>query len=129
VFYLDDILVYSKTFEEHLVHLDTVIGRLTKAGFTLNAAKCHFRLEEVQFLGRRIDKNGVSADPDRIEATVHYQAPRNCKQLRQFLGTCNFHSRFIVGYTNYVDPFCRATKARNEVGMDRREARRFLEAT
>jgi hypothetical protein len=104
VFYSDDILVYSKTFQDHLVHLDTVISRLTEAGFTLNIAKCHFCLDEVKFLGHRIDKTGVSADPQRIEVILHYPAPRNCKQLRQFLGTCNFHSRFIVGYANFVAP-------------------------
>jgi transposase InsO family protein len=104
VFYIDDILIYSKTFEEHLHHLDTVIGKLTGAGFTLNAAKCHFCREEVKFLGHRIDKAGVSADPDRVEAIRNYPAPRNTKQLRQFLGICNFHSRFIVGYANYIAP-------------------------
>jgi hypothetical protein len=104
VFYCDDILVHSRTFKEHLTHLDTVIGRLTKAGFTLNAEKCKFCLEEVKFLGHRIDKTGVSADPGRIEAILHYPAPRNSKQLRQFLGTCNFHNRFIIGYANYTAP-------------------------
>jgi transposase InsO family protein len=104
VFYIDDILIHSRTFGEHLKHLDTVIGRLTRAGFTLNAAKCHFCKGEVQFLGHRIDKYGITADPDRIAATLEYPAPRNSKQLRQFLGTCNFHSRFIVGYANYTAP-------------------------
>jgi hypothetical protein len=104
VFYADNILVHSQTFEEHLVHLDTVISKLTKAGFTLNATKCHFCMAEVKFLGHRIDKTDVSADPDCIKAILNYPALRNCKQLRQFLGTCNFHSRFIVGYADYVPP-------------------------
>jgi hypothetical protein len=89
--YVDDILIHSKTFEEHLYHLDTVISKLTRAGFTLNATKCHF-CREVKFLGHRIDKTGVSADPDRIEAIQNYPAPKNSKQLRQFLGICNFQS-------------------------------------
>jgi hypothetical protein len=104
VCYCDDILIHSKSFQEHLVHLDIVIGRLTKAGFTLNAAKCRFCRDEVKFLGHRIDKTGVSADPERISAILNYPAPRNRKQLRQFLGTCNFHSRFIAGYANYTAP-------------------------
>jgi transposase InsO family protein len=82
--------------------LDTVIGKLTKAGFTLNAAKCRFCREEVKFLGHRINRTGVSADPERIEAILNYPEPKNSKQLRQFLGICNFHSRFIVGYANYT---------------------------
>jgi hypothetical protein len=102
VFYVDDIQLHSRTFEEHFIHFDTVIGIFTKAGFTLNAAKCHFCLEAVKLLGRCIDQTGVSADPDLIEVILHYPAPRNCKQLRQFLGTCNFHRHFIVGYADYI---------------------------
>jgi hypothetical protein len=104
VFYVDDILVHSYTFEEHLVHLDTVIHRLTKAGFTLNVMKCCFYQEEVKFPGHCINKTGVSAGPDRFLTILNYPLPKNCKQLRQFLGTCNFHSRFNVGYANYVAP-------------------------
>jgi hypothetical protein len=104
VFYVDDILIYSKTFDEHMKHIDAVLGKLTKAGFTINAKKCRFCREEVKFLGHRIDRTGVSADPDRVAAILNYPEPRNSKQLRQFLGTCNFHSRFIVGYANYVAP-------------------------
>jgi hypothetical protein len=86
-------------------HIDSVLAKLTKAGFTINAKKkCRFCKEEVKFLGHRIDRTGVSADPERIAAILHYPASRNARQLRQFLGTCNFHSRFIAGYANYVEP-------------------------
>jgi transposase InsO family protein len=104
VFYVDDLLLFSPTFEEHLRHIDIVIGKLTKAGFTINAAKCRFCQTEVKFLGHKINQTGVSADPDRVTAIQKYPVPRNAKQLRQFLGTCNFHNRFIVGYANYVAP-------------------------
>jgi hypothetical protein len=103
VFYIDDILIYSKSFEEHLIHFDTVTGKLTWAGFTLNINKCHFCKEEVKFLGHSIDRTGVYMDPERVE-DICYPAPQNCKQLRQFLGICNFHSRFIVGCANYTAP-------------------------
>jgi hypothetical protein len=56
----------------------------------------------MKFLGHRINKGGVSADPERIAAILRYPIPRNCKQLRQFLGVCNFHICFIVGYANYA---------------------------
>jgi hypothetical protein len=102
--YVDDILVYSKSFEEHLVHLETVIKKLTAAGFTLNAAKCKFCITEVKFLGHIISHAGVAAESSRINAILNYPAPRNQKQLRQFLGTCNFHNRFILKYSEYVAP-------------------------
>jgi hypothetical protein len=104
VFYIDDILIHSKTLDEHLIHLDTVLDRLTRAGFTINVAKCRFCREEVKFLGHVINRTGVSADPDRVQAILNYPIPRNSKQLRQFLGTCNFHSRFILGYADYIAP-------------------------
>jgi hypothetical protein len=104
VHYIDDLLIHSKTFEEHVKHLHIVLSKLTRAGFTLNSKKCKFCCNEIKFLGHRIDKLGVSADPDRVEAILNYPVPRNSKQLRQFLGTCNFHSRFVVSYAEYTAP-------------------------
>ncbi|PNF24082.1 hypothetical protein B7P43_G04703 [Cryptotermes secundus] len=81
-----------------------------KAGFTINAKKCRFCIDEVRFLGHRIDRTGVSADLDRVQSILNYPALRYTKQLRQFLGTCNFHSRFIIGYANYVAPLTPLSK-------------------
>jgi hypothetical protein len=131
VFYVDDILIYSRTFDEHMMHLNAVLGRLTKAGFTINANKCRFCRGEVKFLGHRIDRTGVSADPDRVAAILKYPEPRNSKQLRQFLGTCNFHSRFIIGYANYIAPLtpllkegakCRWTQEARDAFLKLRES-------
>jgi hypothetical protein len=68
IFYVDDIIVHSKTFEEHLIHLDTVTGKLCKAGFTINVPKCQFCMKEVKFLGHCISKTRVTADPERINS-------------------------------------------------------------
>jgi hypothetical protein len=102
VFYVDELLKHSKSFEEHLTHLDIVIRKLTKAGFTLNAAKCRFCRDEVKLLDHHFDRTGVPAVPDRVAAILNCLAPRNSKQLRQFLGMFNFHSRFVADYTNHV---------------------------
>jgi hypothetical protein len=104
VYYVDDILIHSRSFNEHLRHIDIVMHKLTQAGFTVNAAKCQFCQTEITFLGHRITQTGVSADPARVEAILNYPPPRNQKQLRQFLGTCNFHHRFIVNYADYIAP-------------------------
>jgi hypothetical protein len=90
VSYIDDILIHSPTIKAYLRHPDTILGKLTRAGFTTNAKKGCFCREDVKFLGHRIDRTGVSADPDRLQAILHYPAPRNSNQLRPFLGTCNF---------------------------------------
>lgn len=90
-----DITVQSSTYELHLEHLKTVFGRLTAAGFTINAGKCNFCRTEICPL---------APDRQRIKAVLSYPAPKNQRQLRQFLGVCNYHHRFIINYASYVAP-------------------------
>jgi hypothetical protein len=104
VSYVDDIVVFSRNLGEHMQHLDTILGRLTRAGFNINASKYKFCQKKISFLGHEISQTGVSADPQRTAAILNYPVPRNQKELRQFLGTCNFHRRFIVNYSQYVAP-------------------------
>jgi len=94
--YVDDIVIFSKTFEEHLKHIDLIFNKLTTAGFTTNALKCKFCQPQMNFLGNVIGPEAISADPQRIAAILSYPAPRNQKQLRQFLGTCGFHHKFLI---------------------------------
>jgi hypothetical protein len=102
--YVDDIVCHSKSFNLHLEHLNTVLRKLTEAGFTINASKCKFGTAEVSFLGHVINERGVTPCPKRIEAIQSYPPPKNQKQLRQFLGVCNYHHRFIIGYADCVAP-------------------------
>jgi hypothetical protein len=102
--YVDDIVVYSYTYEDHIKHLDTVLVKLTTAGFTINIDKCDFCKQEIKFLGHVISDKQLKVDLERIAAILNYPAPRNQKQLRQLLGTCNYHHRFIINYANYVAP-------------------------
>jgi hypothetical protein len=102
--YVDDLLIHSTSFSDHMEHLDRVFHKLTTARFTINASKCHFCKPEVKFLGHIICDKTVKADPDRIEAILRYPVPRNQKQLRKFLGVCNFHQQFILNYASYVEP-------------------------
>ena len=112
--YVDDIIVYSNTYEEHIKHLDAVIGKLTTAGFTINIDKCNFCKQEIKFLGHVVSDKQVKVDPERIAAILNYPAPRNQKQLRQFLGTCNYHHRFIINYASYVAPLLGLLKKGNK---------------
>ena len=99
-------MTYSYTqvcFEDHL-HLGTVLGKLTKAGFTINANKCSFCKSQIKFLGHVISSEALLPDMDRIKAILSYPPPRNQKQLRRFLGICNFHQQFIPNYAHFVSP-------------------------
>ena len=96
--YVDDLLVHSASFSDHLDHLDRVFHNLTAGGFTINASKCNFCKPEIKFIGHIICDKTVKADPERIEAILRYPVPKNKKQMRKFLGVCNFHQPFILNY-------------------------------
>jgi len=102
--YVDIILIFSHDFDQHMEHLETVLNRLTSAGFTINARKCSFCKPKIKFLGHIVSRENLRPDPQRIEAILNYPAPRNQKQLRSFLGICGFHQRFIINYASYVAP-------------------------
>ena len=102
--YVDDIVLHSSEFDDRLATLDSVLNKLTSAGFTINASKCHFCRPEIKFLGYIISDRTIRPDLRRIEAILSYPTPKNQKQLRKFLGACNFHHQFIVNYAEYVAP-------------------------
>jgi len=102
VMYVDDLL-HSSNLTEHLHHIDLVLDELTSAGFTVNAAMCQYCKAEIKFLGHVIS-DGVKAGRERIEAILRYPVPKNQRQLRKFLGMCNFLQHFILNYASYVEP-------------------------
>jgi hypothetical protein len=101
---VNDINVYWNTYDEHIIHLDAVLGKLTMAVFTITISKCDFCKQEIKILGHVVSDKKVKVDADRIAAILNYPIPLNQKQLRQFLGTTNYHHRFIINYSDYVAP-------------------------
>jgi hypothetical protein len=99
--YVDDLLIHSSSFSDHMEHLDRVLHKLTTAGFTINGSKRNVCKSEIQFLGHIICDKTVKVDPERIQAILRYPVPKNQKQ---FLDICNFHQQFIVNYASYVEP-------------------------
>ncbi len=102
--YLDDVLVYSSTFEGHLVRLETVLQRLREAGLKVKVEKCHFLQSEVKFLGHVVSAQGVSTDPDKVSAVNQWPVPNTLKELRSFLGFCSYYRRFIEGFSKVAGP-------------------------
>lgn len=80
--YLDDLLVYSSTFEGHLVRLESVLQRLREAGLKVKVEKCHFLQSEVKFLGHVVSAQGVSTDPDKVSAVKQWPVPNTLKELQ-----------------------------------------------
>lgn len=102
--YLDDILVYSSTFEDHLTRLQTVLQRLRETGLKVKVEKCHFLQSSVRFLGHQISAEGIGTDPDKIAAVRQWPVPTTVKELRSFLGFCSYYRRFLHGFSQLAGP-------------------------
>ena len=95
VAYLEDIVIFSRTLEEHLAHLDEVLGRLALAHLKVKPRKCEFLKKEVHYLGHRVSAEGILPDDGKIEAVKAWPVPRNPGELRRFLGFVSFYRRFV----------------------------------
>ena len=102
--YVDDILVFSNSFKEHLQHLEQIFCRLTSAGLTLKPSKCSFALSSVKYLGHVLTKDGIQVDVSKTDAVRSFPVPRNQKELRSFLGLCNYYRKFVKGYSKITNP-------------------------
>lgn len=108
--YLDDILIYSDTYEDHVTHVSKVLERLIEAGLFLDIDKCEFFVQEVKYLGLIITTDGVKMDPRKIEAIVDWKEPRCIKDIQAFLGFCNFYRKFIHNYSAIAVPLSKLTR-------------------
>ena len=108
--YIDDVLVFSRTFDEHLQHLETVFERLSSAGFCIKLSKCHFGKRQVAYLGHVISDKGVKPDPDKIKAAEQFPIPQNLTGVRSFLGLMNYYHRFIPQFAITAEPLYRLGK-------------------
>ncbi|GBG76944.1 hypothetical protein CBR_g23158 [Chara braunii] len=99
--YLDNILVYSRTLEDHLRHLCDVLQRLRKHSFYAKLSKCRFAQRKVDFLGHHVSDHDLHMDDAKITAIAEWPVPTSAKQLRSFLGLTSYYSNFIQGYARY----------------------------
>ena len=102
--YLDDILVFSKTPEEHERHLQQVFDILQASKFVVKRSKCCFNLPEVKYLGHVVGRDGVKVDPAKVSAVERWPRPETVTQVRSFLGFTNYFRRFVSGYAEMARP-------------------------
>lgn len=102
--YLDDILVFSETFDDHLSHLEQIFSRLRQANLKLKPSKCDFAAKEIKYLGHIISKHGVRTDPNKTKAVSSFPVPKTQKDVRSFLGMCNYYRKFVKDYAKLSSP-------------------------
>ena len=102
--YLDDLLIISAEYDEHLQILRTVAELLEKAGLTINIDKSHFMLRETKYLGFIVGEHGLKTDPSKVEAIKSFPVPTTVKQTRRFLGMAGWYRRFIPNYSEITAP-------------------------
>lgn len=102
--FFDDILVYSKTLKEHLIHVEAVLQVMQQHQLFTKQSKCMFGQQQLEYLGHIISREGVSIDPSKVEAMFKWPVPTSVKQLRGFLGLAGYYRRFIKGYGEVSRP-------------------------
>ena len=104
VVYFDDILIYSKTLEEHVDHLHVVFNVLRENKLYANLKKCSFCLEFVVFLGFVISSKGISVDEEKVKAIREWPIPKNANEVRSFHGLASFYRRFVKNFSSLAAP-------------------------
>jgi hypothetical protein len=105
--YLDDVIIFSNTVEEHLNHIEEILKKLSKHNLNAKISKCEFFKPSLTFLGHIVSRDGIRVCPDKVIAVKEFPVPLNVKGLRSFLGLSNFYRRFIKGYSKITSVLTR----------------------
>lgn len=128
--YIDDILIFSKSVEEHHEHLHQVFDRLREAGLTLHPLKCSFFEDKVAYLGHMIVPGGLEVQQAKVKAILDIPPPSDIGKLRAFLGLANYYRRFVPNYSSIAKPLTLLTKLEEPWRWDepQQEAFRLLKS-
>ena len=108
--YLDDVVVFSKTYDEHLAQLSSVLAAIKKAGLRLKVNKCRFGETKLSMLGHIVDKDGVYPDPEKVRAVKDFPRPTDVRSTQSFIGLCSYYRKFIRNFAEIARPITSLTK-------------------
>ena len=109
VVFVDDILIYSQSEEEHEDHLRIVLQALREHQLYVKFSKCEFWLTKGRFLGHVVSASGVSVNPKKVEAVMSWERPKSVFEIRSFLGLAGYYRRFIEDFSRLAAPMTRLT--------------------
>ena len=104
IVYLDDIIIFSQDAASHIERLEAVFKKLAKAGLKLKPSKCEFFKKRIKYLGHIVSEEGVSTEPQKVEAVLNWPVPRTVYDVRAFLGFVGYYRRFIKGFSKAALP-------------------------
>ena len=113
VVYLDDVVIYSRSFEEHSHHLEAVMQRFEQHNLKLKPRKCELFRTTVHYLGHIVTPDGVATDPGLIEKVAGWEPPQNLKEVRTFLGLTGYYRRFVPAYGDVAEPLVQLTDGKS----------------
>lgn len=108
--YLDDILIFSKTKEEHVQHVEKVLRKLKERQIPLKLSKCEFHKNSIGFLGYIVSSEGLAPDPKKVQAIEEWPEPTTVKEVQSFLGLINYYRKFIANFSKIAKPMTELTK-------------------
>ena len=112
--YLDNIIIWSKTEEEHLLHLQTVFQRLESAGLKLKREKCDFFRKEIEYLGHTVTPEGIRPCDDKVKVFQELQPPTTVREVKGLIGFASYHRRYVRNFSKIVRPLTALTKKNRE---------------
>ena len=108
--YIDDIIIFPTSIEEHLIHLEEVFRTLREANVKLNPKKCSFVKQRIGYLGHVVSPEGIFADPSKVGVEKNFPTPASLKEFKSFLGLANYYRRFVKGFSEIASPLDALTK-------------------
>lgn len=123
--YMDDIIIYSQTFSEHVADIEQILLRLRAAGLKLKTTKCQFLKREVKYLGHIVSADGVRPDPEKIECVKNFPEPQSVREVRGFLGLIGYYRRHIPDFAKIAKPLTALTAKRVTFRWTEEEAKAF----
>ena len=127
IVFIDDILIYSKSEEDHARHLKEVLQKLRDEKLYAKFSKCAFWLREVQFLGHVINSSGIMVDPAKVEAVMNWATPKSPSEIRSFLGLAGYYRRFIQDFSKIASSLTKLTKKDTKFVWDSDQENAFTE--